>query len=509
MRVSERTAQHLHEAARNVRWRYRKRSLSRESLNPGKGFNARFVSPGGQRSKIDTFICCGHKGAAAASVARHRSPSHTADERQRAAARYRLQCSRSQTPPSASVTAANHPRTHNLLLAASLALIAFSLRTPITSVGPILLEASRATHLSPTGASLLTTLPSLCFGLFGPLAPMLSRRIGSERALLAMLVLLTAGTAVRLLPLWQTLFLGQVVACFAIGLMNVLLPGVVKRDFPDHVALMTGLYSAALCAGAAAAAAATAPAANFARHILGQANANAWAWALALWALPAALALCMWWAQVPAVGTQDRRRMRVSGLWRDPLAWQVTLFMGSQSSLAYIVFGWLPTVLRMRGMSAVDAGLMLSLSVIAQAATSLLLPFLIARLRDQRWLNTLSLVLTGVSLVGCLFAPLSTIGGWALLLGIAQGASFTLALTVIGLRSNDSNVAAQLSSMAQGIGYLLASAGPFVAGALLHAAGSFYGLAALCVGVCAISAAFGYAAGRRKQVRVHIEATKP
>lgn len=406
------------------------------------------------------------------------------------------------------MTAANHSHTHGLVLAASLALIAFSLRTPITSVGPILLEATRATHLSPTGASLLTTLPSLCFGLFGPLAPMLSRRIGSERALLAMLVLLTAGTAVRVLPFWQTLFLGQVVSCFSIGLMNVLLPGVVKRDFPDHVALMTGLYSAALCAGAAAAAAATAPAANAARHILGESNTNAWAWALALWALPVAVALFMWRTQLPPAGTQiGKRRHAVRGLWRDPLAWQVTLFMGSQSSLAYIVFGWLPTVLRMRGMSAVDAGLMLSLSVIAQAATSLMLPFLIARLHDQRWLNLLSLVLTGVSLVGCFFAPLSTIWGWALLLGVAQGASFTLALTVIGLRSNDSNVAAQLSSMAQSVGYLLASGGPFVAGSLLHTAGSFYSLAVLCVGICVISAWFGYAAGRRTQVQVRIETT--
>jgi CP family cyanate transporter-like MFS transporter len=335
---------------------------------------------------------------------------------------------------------------------------------------------------------------------------MLSRRIGSERALLALLVLLAAGTAVRVLPFWQTLYLGQVAACFSIGLMNVLMPGVVKRDFPDHVALMTGLYSAAMCAGAASAAAATAPATEFMRHMFGDANGNAWAWALALWAVPVALAAAMWRSQVPPVGTQVARSARsVRGLWRDPLAWQVTLFMGSQSSLAYIVFGWLPTVLRMRGMSAVDAGLMLSLSVIAQAATSLLLPFLVARLPDQRVINPMSLVLTAAGLVGCFFAPLSSIWAWALLLGIAQGASFTLALTVIGLRSGDSHVAAKLSSMSQSIGYLLASSGPFVAGSLLHATGSFYSLAALCVGICAIASWFGYAAGRRGHVRYQVE----
>ncbi len=407
--------------------------------------------------------------------------------------------------PPADVTATHHPHKSSLALAASLALIAFSLRTPITSVGPILLEAVRATQLTPAGASMLTTLPSLCFGLFGPLAPMLARRVGSERALLALLVLLTAGTALRVLPYWQVLYVGQVVACFSIGLMNVLLPGVVKRDFPNHVALMTGAYSAAMATGAASAAAATAPAANVLGHLPGAASGNAWAWALALWALPAALALVMWSGQLPPMAADMARSRRVvRGLWRDPLAWQVTLFMGFQSSLAYIVFGWLPTVLRMRGMSAVDAGLVLSLSVITQAAASLLLPFLLARLRDQRAVNIIALALTGVSLTGCFFAPLSTMWGWALLLGVAQGSAFTLALTVIGLRSYDSHVAAQLSSMAQGIGYLIASSGPFVAGWLLHATGSLYSLAGLCVGICALAAWFGYAAGRRQHVKAQV-----
>ncbi|MFM0339256.1 MFS transporter [Paraburkholderia fungorum] len=401
------------------------------------------------------------------------------------------------------MTEPHHSRAHSLALAASLVLIAFSLRTPITSVGPILLEAVRATHMTPAGASLLTTLPSLCFGLFGPLAPMLSRRVGSERALLVLLVLVTAGTALRAVPSWQMLYAGQVVACFSIGLMNVLLPGVVKRDFPHHVALMIGLYSAAMCAGAAAAAGATAPIANTVGRLLGETGGNAWAWALALWALPAALAALTWLGQLPPAETRAARGSQVvRGLWRDPLAWQVTLFMGSQSSLAYIVFGWLATVLRMRGMSAVDAGFMLSLSVIAQAAASLLVPFLIARLPDQRAVNVIALMLTAMSLMGCFFAPLSTMWGWALLLGFAQGSAFTLALTVIGLRSYDSHVAGQLSSMAQGVGYLIASSGPFIAGSLLHATGSLHSLAILCVAICAMSAWFGYAAGRREHVNV-------
>jgi MFS transporter, CP family, cyanate transporter len=395
-------------------------------------------------------------------------------------------------------TTQHRSRARSLALATSLALMAFSLRTPITSVGPILLDAVRATGLSPSGASLLTTLPSLCFGLFGPLAPLAASRLGSERALLVMLVLLACGTALRAVPTWQVLYIGQIVACFSIGLMNVLLPGVVKRDFPQHVALVTGIYSAAMCAGAAAAAAVTVPVASGLAHLFDSLSGTAWSWALAVWAIPAAIAGVIWFGQLPEGELRDRRRMPAfRRLLREPLAWQVTLFMGSQSSLAYIVFGWLPTVLRMRGMSAVDAGFMLSLSVIMQAVASLLLPVVLARLPDQRLVNVGALVLAAVSLTGCFFAPLWSMWVCAILLGIAQGAAFTLALTVIGLRSHDSRVAAQLSSMAQGIGYLVASAGPFVAGGLLHATGSLNSLAALCTCICVLSACFGYAAGRR------------
>jgi len=406
----------------------------------------------------------------------------------------------------ADTTARPTVHTRPLLLAAILALIAFSLRTPITSVGPVLVEAVRATHLAPSGASVLTTLPSFCFGLFGPLAPLAARRLGSERALLVLLVLLTAGTAIRIVPAWPALFVGQIVACFAIGLMNVLMPGLVKRDFPHHVALVTGLYSAAMCAGAAAAAALTVPAADAIARLAADLRADAWAWALASWALPAGLATLVWFAHHPSAdATAGRPSPVVRGLLRDKLAWQVTLFMGTQSSLAYIVFGWLAAILRMRGMSAVEAGLVLSVSVIAQAASSLVLPVLIARLPDQRFVNVAALLVACASLLATFFAPLSAVWACALVLGIAQGASFTLALIVIGLRSENAQVAAKLSSMAQGIGYLLASAGPFVAGTLLHATGSLYSLAALCAALCAISAAFGYFAGRRGHVNVQCD----
>ena len=143
-----------------------------------------------------------------------------------------------------------------VLLGASLVLIAFNLRPVFSSASALLPEIRDVLGLSSTGASLLTTLPVVCLGLFSPLAPRLAQRIGTERTLLAVIVLVALGTALRGLSSIPLLFLGTALAGAAIAVGNVLLPGLVKRDFPDRAALMTGCYTMALCAGAASAAAA-------------------------------------------------------------------------------------------------------------------------------------------------------------------------------------------------------------------------------------------------------------
>ena len=145
------------------------------------------------------------------------------------------------------------------LLGASLVLIAFNLRPVFSSASALLPEIRDTLGLSATGASLLTTLPVVCLGLFSPLAPRLAQRIGTERTLLAVVFLLALGTALRGLSSIPLLFLGTALASASIAVGNVLLPGLVKRDFPDKAAMMTGFYTMALCAGAASAAGLTLP----------------------------------------------------------------------------------------------------------------------------------------------------------------------------------------------------------------------------------------------------------
>jgi len=380
------------------------------------------------------------------------------------------------------------------LLLLGLVLVALNLRPALSSMSPVLGQVSEGLGLSASQAGLLTTLPVLCLGLFAPLAPILARRFGSERVILGILLTLALGILVRSALGATGVFIGSLMAGASIGIIGVLLPGIVKRDFPQHAGTLTGVYTMALCLGAAMAAGATVP---LTRHF-----DDSWALGLGFWVLPALLAMLVWLPQSRQGHGVHKVAYRVQGLWRDPLAWQVTLYMGLQSSLAYIVFGWLPSILIGRGLSPTEAGLVLSGSVIVQLVSSLSAPWLATRGKDQRLAIVVVMLVTLGGLFGCLYAPLEGLWGWAILLGLGQGGTFALALTLIVLRSKDAHVAANLSSMAQGVGYTLASMGPFAVGLVHDLTGgwSAVGWIFAVLGVGAI--AFGLGAGRALHVGV-------
>ncbi|SCW75285.1 MULTISPECIES: CynX/NimT family MFS transporter [unclassified Pseudomonas] len=383
------------------------------------------------------------------------------------------------------------------LLLLGLILVALNLRPALSSMAPLLSEVSGSLGLSAAQAGLLTTLPVLCLGLFAPLAPVLARRFGAERVVLGILLTLAGGIVLRSAFGQVGLFAGSILAGASIGVIGVLLPGIVKRDFARQAGAMTGVYTMALCLGAAMAAGATVPLSEYLGHN--------WASGLGFWVVPALLAAVFWLPQVGQKHGAHQVAYRVRGLLRDPLAWQVTLYMGLQSSLAYIVFGWLPSILIGRGLTPTQAGLVLSGSVIVQLISSLAAPWLATRGKDQRLAIVIVMVMTLGGLFGCLYAPIDGLWGWAILLGLGQGATFSLALTLIVLRSRDAHVAANLSSMAQGFGYTLASLGPFAVGVVHDLTGGWNALGWIfgLVGLGAIIAGIG--AGRALYVGVESE----
>ncbi|MDM0115030.1 MFS transporter [Variovorax sp. J22R133] len=382
-----------------------------------------------------------------------------------------------------------------VLLGLSLILIAFNLRPVFGSLSVLLPEVMRDTGMSPSVASLLTTLPLLCLGVFAVPAPALARRFGAERTLFGALLLICIGTVLRGTGSLPLLFASTALAGAGIAVGNVLLPGLVKRDFPTRAAMMTGLYTLAVCAGAAGSTAFTVPLERNVFH-------GSWTTTLAAWAIPAAVVLLLWAPQALAAhALPSHAHARVGSLWRDPLAWQVTCFMGLQSALAYIVLGWLAPLLRERGLDGAEAGYVVAVSILVQLATCLVTPSIAARCRDQRALAVGMAAIILVAMLAFIFAPLGGRWVWAVLLGCGQGGAFALALSLIVMRSPDANVTAQLSAMAQGGGYVLATSGPLLAGLLRGWTGSFESSAILMVVLAVAMAVSGWGAGRRLLVR--------
>ncbi len=406
----------------------------------------------------------------------------------------------SQARPDSGLTA-SRPHARRWPVAVVVVLIAFNLRPAFSSIAPVLNEIMADTGLTATGASVLTTAPVLCLGLFGPLAPWLARRIGTERTMLLVLSAILLGTGLRGLASVPALMAGSLIAGAGIGVGNVLMPGLLKRDFPDRAPLMTGIYIMSLSIGAAIASATTAP--------LRAALGGWWAGALAAWTLPAAVAIAAaglaWAGQVSrrAVSAGRLAGRRLSGLWRDPLAWQVTVFMGLQSMLAYVVFGWMAPVLRSRGDTAVTAGLVVSVSVVFQVVASLPAPIVAARMRRQSGPAAATMLMAAASFVALLTAPLSWQWVLAGLLGLAQGAAFSLAILMIVLRAGDSDMAARLSGMAQSVGYTMAATGPLLAGVLHDWSGDWRGAGWLFVVAGLAAATAGALAGRNRVVAGH------
>jgi MFS transporter, CP family, cyanate transporter len=399
---------------------------------------------------------------------------------------------------SAAVGAPAAPRTRapSWWIGVAIVLVAANLRPAVVGVGPMLSEVRAAVGLSATTAGVLTALPVLCFGLLAPVAPRLAGRLGIERAMLAALIVLCVGFVVRSSGSVAALFAGTMLLGAAIAVGNVLLPGLIKRDFAHRTGAMTGLYTMAISAGGALSAGLTVPVAL--------AAGLDWSAALGGWVLFALVALVCWLPQVrgsvrPAAG----RVRRATGLWRDPLVWQVTAFMGLQSFGFYAAQAWLPAVFVDRGIDPVAAGWLLSLASIVGIGGSMAAPVLATRYRRQRLLAAGLTALAALGLLCVLALPGFELLAMALL-GAGQGAALGLALTLMVLRAPDAPHASQLSGMAQSVGYAVAAGGPFAVGALHDLTGAWTVPLLLLLGVFVLQGVSGVLAGRDRMIRARI-----
>ncbi|MGR7483203.1 CynX/NimT family MFS transporter [Klebsiella aerogenes] len=382
---------------------------------------------------------------------------------------------------------------NKLLLIVGILFIAATLRVTFTGIAP-LLDAIRAEYqLTTAQTGLLTTLPLLAFGLVSPLAAGVARRFGIERSLLLAMVIICLGIGLRSLPSAAWLYIGTGLIGCGIALGNVLLPGLIKRDFSGHVARMTGAYSITMGAAAAAGSAMVVPLAL---------AGFGWRGALLLLMVFPLLALLLWLPQARRQATTPMTGSGAAhnrGIWRSALAWQVTLFLGINSLVYYVIVGWLPAILQSMGYSEAQAGSLHGLLQLATAAPGLAIPLVLHRLKDQRGIAVLVALMCVVSTLGLWLLPGQAVI-WTLIFGFGSGATMILGLTFIGLRASSAHQAAALSGMAQTIGYLLAACGPPLIGKIHDAYGDWHIPLIIVALIAVVMALFGALAGRAREI---------
>lgn len=382
---------------------------------------------------------------------------------------------------------------NKLLLIVGILFIAATLRVTFTGIAP-LLDAIRAEYqLTTAQTGLLTTLPLLAFGLVSPLAAGVARRFGIERSLLLAMVIICLGIGLRSLPSAAWLYIGTALIGCGIALGNVLLPGLIKRDFSGHVARMTGAYSITMGAAAAAGSAMVVPLAL---------AGFGWRGALLLLMVFPLLALLLWLPQARRQATTPMTGSGAAhnrGIWRSALAWQVTLFLGINSLVYYVIVGWLPAILQSMGYSEAQAGSLHGLLQLATAAPGLAIPLVLHCLKDQRGIAVLVALMCVVSTLGLWLLPGQAVI-WTLIFGFGSGATMILGLTFIGLRASSAHQAAALSGMAQTIGYLLAACGPPLIGKIHDAYGDWHIPLIIVALIAVVMALFGALAGRAREI---------
>ncbi|MDQ0990122.1 CynX/NimT family MFS transporter [Streptomyces sp. V3I7] len=386
------------------------------------------------------------------------------------------------------------------LVVVGIVLTALNLRPAITSLGALLEEVRDGLGMSGSVAGLLTSVPPLCFAVFGVMAPRLARRFGPAAVVCAGMAAITAGVLIRPYAGGTAAFLAaSALALMGIAVSNVLMPVIVKRWFPDCVGSMTGLYSMALALGTSAAAAVTVP-------MTGALGGN-WRSGLAVWAALAAVAVLPWLPLVRQKGTADepvrdegdQPRPAPLRITRSRTAWALAVFFGLQATAAYITMGWMPQIFRDAGVPASTAGLLLAVTMVMGVPLAFVIPRLATRLPHQ---GPIVLVLGACGLsgyAGLYFAPAAAPWAWALLLGVSNCA-FPLALTMVGMRARTGGGVAQLSAFAQSTGYLISIPGPLLVGILYQHTGGWGVPIALMACLMLPQMAVGVLAGRDRTV---------
>ena len=347
-----------------------------------------------------------------------------------------------------------------ILIILGILFISFNLRAPITAVGSLVEMIQEEFVLTSASAGFITTLPLLAFAIVSPFVARLSRKLGPAHTMMIGLVFILLGVVVRSYTGLYGLFIGTGIIGIGIAIGNVMIPAIIKSNFSEKVGMVTSIYTSGMCIFAAVGAGISVP--------LAQGMQLGWKHALAIWFALTIVTIIIWLPQLTKkekTSTQTQEVHSETSIWKSPLAWAVTMFMGLQSLLFYSLVAWLPTIVMSKGMSAEFAGNMALLFQLMAIPATLIIPTLADRYHHQKGLVVITCLIYAAGMFAFLVGQTSTMLLLAvILMAVGMGGSISLSIAFISLRSPNHVKASELSGMSQSAGYLFAAAGPILTG---------------------------------------------
>lgn len=386
---------------------------------------------------------------------------------------------------------------NRILLLLSIMGISFSLRAPITSIGPLAGLIHADLFVSNGFIGFITTLPLIAFSICSPVIPRISGRIGIGRTMLFGLVLIVVGGVIRSYTGIAGLLLGTALIGVGISGANVLIPSIVKLKYPDRIGVVTSIYITSMAIFASLGAGVSYPLAE---------TGLGWESASVVWSL---VALCAFFAWLPQnnLGAREKNASHFvkdrdgHRIWKSPLAWYITLFFGLQSLNFYSLTAWVPSILQENGMAPVTAGYMALWFQLIGIPSSFATPILAAKVKSQRTIvaGSCAAYFIGISML-MVFHSTAAVLIALLFLSNGGSASFSWALTMFSLKTKDANEAVELSGMSQSLGYLLAATGPTLCGVIFDAAGKWSPVLGLFLGVTVVMVVTGILAAKKEKL---------
>jgi len=350
-------------------------------------------------------------------------------------------------------------------------LLATNMRAPIVALGSIAPVVKDALDISEFQIGWLGAVPMLSFAVGALISPTIGKRFGLENTLIAMIGLLTVGMIIRTaIPTWSGFLIGTLLLTLAIGFANTLAAPVIKQRTPQHIPLITGLFSLTM----------TTAAGIVAGVVLPLSEQVGWQWALGGWTILGVFTFVIWLFLRVRLGSSNHQAVIPAALgssdismWRTTFAWQIAIFMGLQSLLFYTVASFLPSIWVSKGLSAVSAGQMGSVFQFMAPVSILSLTWLVNRGRPIQALAVFAAVLNVIGILGVSYLSTDLAWLWSGMMGMGCSAIFTLSMMLFSMRTYTTNQASELSGMAQAVGYVIAFFGPLGTGWLHEITGSW------------------------------------